>query len=164
MKEELESQYSKECLIPRDTEEVKELQKTTSKKLSIKMPTLKTAKSKRVRTALSLPENSIPKLDNPDSIAVQGPYYQYGLTPKNVDFLLRTTPKFAPKVKLANISHSQVNGSLNSQERAEIMRRILCLENANKSAIEKFNTARVIAIFGRNANDSGSPEAQCNWH
>jgi hypothetical protein len=109
-----------------------------------------------------MPKNSIPKLDNPDSVAVQGPYYQYGLTPKNIDFLLRTTPKFASKVKLANISHSQVDGALSSEERAEIMRRILCLENSNKAGIEKFNTARVIAIFGRNNNDTGSPEVQCN--
>ena len=49
MKAELDSQYTKECLIPRNLEEVKELQRTSDKKVKILPAKLVATKKKKAR-------------------------------------------------------------------------------------------------------------------
>ena len=49
LKEELDSQYTKECLIPRNLEEVKELQRTSDKKVKILPAKLVATKKKKAR-------------------------------------------------------------------------------------------------------------------
>ncbi|KAJ3147018.1 ribosomal protein S15 [Geranomyces variabilis] len=95
---------------------------------------------------LKLPEG-VAALPRP---ATTGPGYAYGLTAEEARLLLVDAPK-------AEIEDS--NG-VPGTARAEMLRRILSLENANKSQINKFNVDRCVQVFGRTPVDTGSPEVQ----
>ncbi|KAJ2359659.1 hypothetical protein IW150_007721 [Coemansia sp. RSA 2607] len=43
---------------------------------------------------------------------------------------------------------------------ADIVRRIVALENANSKAVVHYNIGRAVDTFGRSEGDSGSPEVQ----
>jgi len=84
-----------------------------------------------------------------------GPYYNFLLTPSEIDFLLRQVPTVVPSVE------TDLNGLIPSPEaRAEMLRRILSLENADQKALTKFNKRRMIEMFGKKPNDTGSSEVQ----
>jgi ribosomal protein S15 len=45
-------------------------------------------------------------------------------------------------------------------EQAEMVRRVLSIENASASQMKKFNTARAVELFQRDDQDTGSAEVQ----
>ncbi|KAI9324496.1 hypothetical protein DFJ73DRAFT_667313 [Zopfochytrium polystomum] len=47
-----------------------------------------------------------------------------------------------------------------ASEQAELVRRVVALENASAPEINKWNRARVVELFGRRPFDTGSPEVQ----
>ncbi|KAJ3274425.1 30S ribosomal protein S15 [Terramyces sp. JEL0728] len=81
---------------------------------------------------------------------VQGPFYNYGLAPTEADFLLNEAPKALYSASLTG----------HIQERSEMLRRILAIENADSKSVRKFNKLRSIELFQRKANDTGSSEVQ----
>ncbi|KAJ3037240.1 hypothetical protein HDV00_001872 [Rhizophlyctis rosea] len=120
---------------------------------------------------LSLPEDAIPtpppapvlpevlaetdaakKLSLPQTT---GPYYAYHVTPTEAAFLLRDVPK----ADELNPTRRSASGTTPNQQ-AEMLRRILTMENANVRQMKKFNIARALELFGRKPGDSGSPAAQ----
>ncbi|KAI8910678.1 hypothetical protein DFJ77DRAFT_433062 [Powellomyces hirtus] len=98
----------------------------------------------------------LPKLKLPDGVstlplpATTGPGYAYGLTSEEAKLLLVDAPR-------ADVDDTQ---SVPGDARAEMVRRILSLENANKTQMNKFNVDRCVQLFGRTPTDTGSPEVQ----
>ncbi|KAJ2575479.1 hypothetical protein GGH95_003762 [Coemansia sp. RSA 1836] len=48
----------------------------------------------------------------------------------------------------------------NAHIQADIVRRVVSLDNANSSAIMHYNISNAVKTFGRSEGDSGSPEVQ----
>ncbi|KAI8800047.1 hypothetical protein BJ742DRAFT_780791 [Cladochytrium replicatum] len=100
------------------------------------------------RPLLASPE----KLLEPTA-AHEGPYYAHGVRPVEVQLLLED----APATMRERMSE---DASMEEEEKAEMVRRILSIGNASAEARRKFNIARVVETFGRRPFDSGSPEVQ----
>ncbi|KAJ3159633.1 30S ribosomal protein S15 [Geranomyces michiganensis] len=104
----------------------------------------------------ALEEIKIKKLKLPEGVAAlprpatTGPGYAYGLTAEEARLLLIDAPK----------AESEDSNGVTGTARAEMLRRILSLENANKSQINKFNVDRCVQVFGKTPVDTGSPEVQ----
>ncbi|KAH6571724.1 hypothetical protein BASA62_003733 [Batrachochytrium salamandrivorans] len=88
-----------------------------------------------------------------EPITAVGPFYRYGLTPSDVKAILSDTPKTL-------LMEGAMNSSDRTEEQAEMVRRIISLENGNESALRKFNIARSVEVFQRAPGDTGSPEVQ----
>jgi small subunit ribosomal protein S15 len=76
------------------------------------------------------------------------------MTPSEVKFLLQDTPSVVRK----QIDTDERRQFVSQQ--AEIVRRLMTIENASASQIKKFNTARAVEMFQRSDVDTGSPEVQ----
>ncbi|KAJ3013843.1 hypothetical protein HKX48_005494 [Thoreauomyces humboldtii] len=114
---------------------------------------------------LTLPENSIPEPARPvtfgarklpESIpafpapATSGPAYAFSLSAEEAKLVLGDAPASAQSPEDRSTSAAQ----------AEMVRRILSLENGNQKQINKYNTDRCVQMFGRAPTDTGSPEVQ----
>ncbi|KAH6592021.1 hypothetical protein BASA50_008304 [Batrachochytrium salamandrivorans] len=88
-----------------------------------------------------------------EPVTAVGPFYRYGLTPSDVKAILSDTPKTL-------LMEGAMNSSDRTEEQAEMVRRIISLENGNESALRKFNIARSVEVFQRAPGDTGSPEVQ----
>ncbi|KAJ3293165.1 hypothetical protein HK104_004698 [Borealophlyctis nickersoniae] len=88
------------------------------------------------------------------SALAQGPYYAYGVTAEEIRFLLED----APRAEQMNPDRRQT--SVDPEEQAEMVRRILSLENAGSKELGKFNRRRMVELFGRSIDDGGSAEVQ----
>ncbi|KAL5035946.1 hypothetical protein BDV3_004701 [Batrachochytrium dendrobatidis] len=97
--------------------------------------------------------NSTPDLPIFEPTTAVGPFYRYGLTPSDVETILSITPEVL-------VNEGQIIDAERAEEQAEMVRRIISLENGRESTIRKFNIARSIEIFQRMPGDTGSPEVQ----
>ncbi|KND03291.1 ribosomal protein S15 [Spizellomyces punctatus DAOM BR117] len=138
---------------------------------SIRMPSLRTTGQEDVKKEMKLPANVadiIPErtpialrgVAQPEGVeeiplpAASGPYYAHGLTPSEAELLFVDAPRLAKTSLKGQLSADM------AEPKAEMLRRILSLENANRSQITKFNTERCVQLFGRMPHDTGSPEVQ----
>ncbi|KAJ3261160.1 30S ribosomal protein S15 [Boothiomyces macroporosus] len=108
-------------------------------------------------TIMDLPKDAVPepvitKIDDTEIElkTVKGPFYNYGLAPSEANFLLKEAPKALYSASLTG----------HTQERSEMLRRILSIENADSNSVRKFNKLRLIELFQRKPNDTGSSEVQ----
>ncbi|KAJ2996449.1 30S ribosomal protein S15 [Globomyces sp. JEL0801] len=134
---------------------------TTKSKGSIKMGHIsqnKTIPTSSFLNTLKLEENAIPNIhpltDYPELEVktAEGPYYQHGIVPSEIEFVLKSTP-MALKDPLVSALDMDT-------QKAEMIRRILSIENASAKGIANFNKTRVMEIFQRNPQDTGSSEVQ----
>ncbi|KAI9352190.1 hypothetical protein BDR26DRAFT_929645 [Obelidium mucronatum] len=112
----------------------------------------------------------------------KGPSFMYGITAAEAKTALVDAPLHLEKVNAGGSNaydglegqedvktpHNSVSNSniverapsIKPAEMAELLRRQISLENASMKEINKFNTLRVVQIFGRKEYDTGSPEVQ----
>ncbi|KAI9100414.1 hypothetical protein DFS34DRAFT_578708 [Phlyctochytrium arcticum] len=109
--------------------------------------------SKSSRHTVQLPEG-VPALPLPAVTA--GPYYSHGLTRAEIE----TVFVDAPALQNSENTFKGEDAQQLPEQQAEMVRRILSLENANKKELTKFNVGRCVTLFGREAHDTGSPEVQ----
>lgn len=136
--------------IKEDKQEKAEKQSLLSAKIHKKKEEVETNEF----TKLSMPEQSIPKKivkDGVEQKTATGPYYQYGVKPSELEFVLETTPALTSEPYSADKRNLQ---------QAEMVRRIISMENGNQRSIKKFNVQRVVEIFQRTPQDTGSSEVQ----
>eukprot|EP00842_Homolaphlyctis_polyrhiza_P003689 jgi/Hompol1/4320/HPOL_001574-RA len=108
--------------------------------------------------AIPLSANALPTIEPKTAV---GPFYQFGITPSEAETILSITPKILTRNNQINIDASfKGDKAARAEEQAEMLRRIICLENSNEMGIRKFNIARSVEIFQRKAGDTGSPEVQ----
>lgn len=123
--------------------------------VSIRDFTIKDKKVRKVETTsttvLSLPSDAIPKDSDSTAKTAFGPFYQFGLTPKEAQFLFDTA---------AQSNSSYVTKDPYSMQNAEIVRRIISIENASQKSLTAFNKTRVKELFQRHERDTGSSEVQ----
>ena len=108
-------------------------------------------------TKLKLPEvGVVPKrLNNEYGLELKTqskPFYQHSLTPSESQFLFEQLP-----VACKN-TYTTVKD--NTEQQAEMLRRIISIDNANSKAKRKFNTARMIEMLQRHPLDTGSAPVQ----
>jgi hypothetical protein len=106
------------------------------------------------QTKLSLPVNSIPKITFKDEFeqkTLSGPFYQYGLTPSEVKYILDTLP---------NEQKDSYSIDKRNLQQAEMLRRIISMDASSQKTIKKFNIQRVVEVFQRDSLDTGSSEVQ----
>ncbi|KAJ3413206.1 30S ribosomal protein S15 [Chytridiales sp. JEL 0842] len=133
-------------------------------------------------TRLSIPEDQIPPptletdVSEAPSVAFtrsQGPAFSNGVTTAEARFLLVDAPSALKSIPRAwGESASQqpeatADGALMAErdetllkEQAEMVRRVVSLENAGKKEVNSWNRARMVELFGRSFGDTGSPEVQ----
>lgn len=155
---------------------------TNEKVDNLKMRIIKEETKALVRTTeldpAAIPPSSIfpilseKKLELPSDIPnievqANGPYYIHGYQPSDIEFLLKSTPtvmdshpSMQRKQYMENISENSSKKFLNVSEQAEIVRRILSMENASSGQMKKFNIQRCIELFGDKPFNSGSSAVQ----
>ncbi|KAJ3175923.1 30S ribosomal protein S15 [Irineochytrium annulatum] len=103
------------------------------------------------------PEDFILQPKNLPSPATRanGPAYALGLTPAEARFALVEAP-----AKLEEMMDDSAETGKRFGERSELVRRVVCLENASQGEINKWNIARAVEMFGRRPFDTGSSEVQ----
>ena len=108
------------------------------------------------KTLLKLPEQPIPATwDTPvEPRATEAPFYRFGLAPKEIQFLLQNTVESMK----ANSYGDDV--SQRHDQQAEMLRRIMSLDNGSQGDVKKFNKMRIMEIFKRHDQDTGSSEVQ----
>ncbi|KAJ3333150.1 30S ribosomal protein S15 [Blyttiomyces sp. JEL0837] len=135
--------------------------------------------SKLIESSVAPPKKSVIGVDGGESktkenaMAVptraNGLAFVHGITPTEAKFVLVDAPKaltadddFENFVGSMAVTHQQPGpkAAVKVDEQAEMVRRILSLENAGKRQINKWNRARVVELFGRKPFDTGSPEVQ----
>ncbi|TPX33589.1 hypothetical protein SmJEL517_g03509 [Synchytrium microbalum] len=84
------------------------------------------------------------------------PFYAYNLTPQDVSLLLNDTPLATKELVTQPLDVTRPN----VDERAEIVRRLIALENQDAQGIRKFNIRRCMEMFGKRVGDSGSSDVQ----
>ncbi|KAJ3183738.1 ribosomal protein S15 [Gaertneriomyces sp. JEL0708] len=139
----------------------KVVQKVVNTTGSLRMPTKQGEAEATISAVLELPPNAIPEVTTSDTeapypfstAATAGPYYSYGLTPSELELLLKDVPEAMER-------GPQSSGSVGSDAQAEIVRRIVSLDMATQKMVNKWNVARCVSVFGRRAGDTGSPEVQ----
>ena len=116
-------------------------------------PAFKAQEAAAIRE-LRLSQAALPKLGtDPQSSAEpsSGPFYTFGCKPSEMHQLLHETPTVMVQ-----------EGTMPDKalEQAELVRRILSVDNASDASILKLNIARAIQLFQRFPADIGSPEVQ----
>ncbi|RKO87247.1 hypothetical protein BDK51DRAFT_24064, partial [Blyttiomyces helicus] len=94
--------------------------------------------------------------DSPNKVVsrtASAPHFGYGVTPTMARVVIEDAPK-------ALVASKAMAGVAEADEQAEMVRRILALENAPRKEMTKFNRARCVELFGRTRKDTGSSEVQ----
>ncbi|KAJ1959405.1 hypothetical protein GGI12_004355 [Dipsacomyces acuminosporus] len=87
--------------------------------------------------------------------------YSYLVKPEEVKLVTGIAPKAIVGADTGYSYHVMPEAAAKSAEiQADIVRRIVALENANASAVVKYNTQKALDTFGRTEGDSGSAEVQ----
>ncbi|KAJ3090865.1 hypothetical protein HK102_002412 [Quaeritorhiza haematococci] len=94
---------------------------------------------------------AVPEGASLPDVQSEGPYYSYSLRPSDVNFLLRDTPEAVRNVK---------GEPEKVDQQAEMVRRIISLDNASAEQMRAFNKQRTISLMARTVNDTGSSEVQ----
>ena len=89
-----------------------------------------------------------------------GPLYNYRLNASQIEFLLKKVTDAHVRPSETNPTKNEIAALKDQEEYAEMMRRIVSLENGNARQIMRFNKARVVEMLGRTPSDTGSPEVQ----
>jgi small subunit ribosomal protein S15 len=90
-------------------------------------------------------------------IQESGPYVAHGVTSSEAYAVLKTAPDvLASHSTLVESDPAAVSPS----QQAEMVRRIISLENSSASAVHSFNKIRVMSMFGKHSTDSGSSSVQ----
>lgn len=116
-----------------------------------------------LKPALAAKEEDVPL---PVLPSVAGPYYSFGLNAEEIKFILQDTPEAlkAIREKMASFGVGglgEADGKTPSlDEQAEIIRRIVAIENGSSRDIRRVNKERMIALLQRTPTDVGSAEVQ----
>ncbi|KAJ1724022.1 hypothetical protein LPJ53_001659 [Coemansia erecta] len=86
--------------------------------------------------------------------------YSCQIKPEEVKLITEVAPKAIESREGGPSVYVMGTTGQNSQEQADIVRRIVALENANSKAVVHYNIGRAVDTFGRSDGDSGSPEVQ----
>jgi len=136
------------------------------KSTSVRLPSLNQEKMESISdatTILQLPTKSYSPLIQRKAFgekavpcsSVQGPFYNYHLEASQLEFLFKDTPR------ALKMNGNKVLDELSTEdEQAEMVRRIVALENASGRQRMRFNLNRMVELLGREPHDTGSPEVQ----
>lgn len=80
------------------------------------------------------------------------PYYQFGVRPSETEFLLRKVPE-ACKLSYRTLKDD-------TEQQAEILRRIMSVETGSQKSLRRFNVARIMEMIQKHELDTGSPQVQ----
>ncbi|TPX48820.1 hypothetical protein SeMB42_g02830 [Synchytrium endobioticum] len=100
------------------------------------------------------PPTPIPALST-----LKPPFYAYNLTPSDITLLLKETP-LATELYDKGLECRTVPNRSSLSERAEMVRRLISLDNANSKSLKQFNVKRCIEMFGKHVGDCGSADVQ----
>lgn len=135
---------------------------TTTTTSSIRMPTFRTTTTQTTAKTLDLPPLASVIPATKDNI-ITGPYYTHNLTPTEASLLFIDAPK-ASTGQGVTTSGTPIEYDTETVQKAtqqaEMLRRILSLQNASKKQIQKFDSGRIVQVFGRSESDTGSPQVQ----
>ncbi|KAI8821470.1 uncharacterized protein EV422DRAFT_43884 [Fimicolochytrium jonesii] len=124
-----------------------------SKVLEVPLGAIPYAKEKAPLRGFELPAD-VAELPTP---ATSGPGYGFSLTPSEAQLLFLQTPDI---VAAGTHGRAPSERDIGPKAQAEMVRRIVSLENANKPQMNKYNVDRCVQLFGRAPHDTGSPEVQ----
>ena len=107
----------------------------------------------------------------PENAAAAGPYYAFGLTPSEIKFVLEDTPvamdliKNKLKTGLTDYRTELSDGKMPTlDEQAEIIRRVLSVDNASAKDLRSVNKQRIMSVLQENPIDVGSYGVQGNLY
>lgn len=88
-------------------------------------------------------------------------HYIGDVSKPQVDLVTEIAPKASMDVSTSYGSHIMPDMAANSANiQADIVRRVMSLDNANSNAVMHYNIAHAVDTFGRTDSDSGSAEVQ----
>jgi hypothetical protein len=74
--------------------------------------------------------------------------------------LFEKAPQAITDITKSSVVRSKEEALKVEQQKADIVKQIVSLQNANAKAIQLWNVQRCIDWFGRKEGDTGSPEVQ----
>ncbi|KAJ2637885.1 hypothetical protein GGF40_002038 [Coemansia sp. RSA 1286] len=87
--------------------------------------------------------------------------YSCSIKPDEVRMITQVAPKALAGSDAGYSLHVlPEKAAKDAEEQADIVRRIVALENANSKAVVQYNVGRALETFGRSEGDSGSAEVQ----
>ncbi|KAJ2373426.1 hypothetical protein GGI05_007472, partial [Coemansia sp. RSA 2603] len=87
--------------------------------------------------------------------------YSCQIKPEEVELITEVAPKVIESREGGPASYVMPDMAGKAPRiQADIVRRIVALENANSKAVVHYNIGRAVDTFGRSEGDSGSPEVQ----
>lgn len=126
---------------------------------SVRMPaaeTVRKTKQTNSQTLLRIPHLALPLPSSLpiEKVAGDGPGFMFNLTSSESRLVFQTTPGVMKKHLYGPSATNQI------RQQAELVRRIVTLDNASQPRLKKFNIARAVEMFQRNDADTGSSEVQ----
>jgi len=99
-------------------------------------------------------------LHTPATVARSTDIYQHGLTDEEAILLFEKAPQAITDITKSSVVRSKEDALKVEQHKADVVKQIISLQNANARAIGLWNIQRCIDWFGRKEGDTGSPEVQ----
>ncbi|KAH8552211.1 hypothetical protein BGW37DRAFT_302214 [Umbelopsis sp. PMI_123] len=99
-------------------------------------------------------------LHTPETVSRSTDTYQHGLTAEDATLLFEKAPQAITDITKSSVVRSKEEALKTEQQKADIVKQIISLQNANAKAIQLWNVQRCIEWFGRKEGDTGSPEVQ----
>ncbi|CAO3678766.1 unnamed protein product [Umbelopsis vinacea] len=99
-------------------------------------------------------------LHTPETVARSTDTYQHGLTAEDASLLFEQAPQAITDITKSSVVRSKEDALKVEQHKADIVKQIISLQNANAKSIQLWNVQRCIEWFGRKEGDTGSPEVQ----